>query len=416
MFEKRYKFSAAAAVLLLCLVMFAPLKTEAAWAKNSNGTYSYYLSNGKKAVNRWIGTNYYVNGKGVRQTGFMYKGKKWYFFDPKGRLMKNTWLSSSTSRYFCGKDGVLYASGRYKIGKYYYGFNARGKMLTGMQTFKKKTYFFNKSTGRMVAKKWVKSGDASYYFSSSGAMLTSRWVGRYYVGEDGKRLTNTWKDEKYLGSDGKTLSGLQEIEGSYYYFNTKDYKKITSQTVTVGNVTYYFDSTGVGTPVSNSKIPATKVNVETTYYTDEYADDETLLAAIIYCESGNQSFAGQQAVGMVIMNRVYSSLFPDTIREVVYAKMQFEPARLAPTHGASLTRALRYPDTVTESCKLAAKTVLKKYENYQEGKKLTLKLSDEKKIAFPFLFFMTKPAYIRLGLKSDYTQIGDHVFFTTWKK
>ena len=43
------------------------------------------------------------------------------------------------------------------------------------------------------------------------------------------------------------------------------------------------------------------------------ADDVTLLAAIIQCEAGGCSYAGQLAVGAVVMNRVKSSSFPNTI-------------------------------------------------------------------------------------------------------
>lgn len=53
---------------------------------------------------------------------------------------------------------------------------------------------------------------------------------------------------------------------------------------------------------------------------------EKLLAAIIFCEAGNQSYAGKVAVGAVIMNRVESGRFPNTIREVVYQRGQFTPA------------------------------------------------------------------------------------------
>lgn len=51
-----------------------------------------------------------------------------------------------------------------------------------------------------------------------------------------------------------------------------------------------------------------------------------LLASIIFCEAGNQPYEGQVAVGAVVMNRVRSGLFPDTIQEVIYQKGQFTPA------------------------------------------------------------------------------------------
>ena len=53
-------------------------------------------------------------------------------------------------------------------------------------------------------------------------------------------------------------------------------------------------------------------------------NDVALLAAIIQCEAGG-SYEGMLAVGTVIMNRVASSRFPNTIKEVVYQRGQFGP-------------------------------------------------------------------------------------------
>lgn len=50
-----------------------------------------------------------------------------------------------------------------------------------------------------------------------------------------------------------------------------------------------------------------------------------LLASIIFCEAGNQSFEGQVAVGAVVLNRMNSAQFPDTMEEVIYQPGQFGP-------------------------------------------------------------------------------------------
>lgn len=50
-----------------------------------------------------------------------------------------------------------------------------------------------------------------------------------------------------------------------------------------------------------------------------------LLAAIIQCEAGGESHEGKVAVGAVIMNRIQSSDFPDSITDVVYQRGQFTP-------------------------------------------------------------------------------------------
>ena len=57
-----------------------------------------------------------------------------------------------------------------------------------------------------------------------------------------------------------------------------------------------------------------------------FADgDRNLLANLICCEAGNQPYAGQVAVGAVVMTRVMSSVFPDTVVGVIYQSHQFSP-------------------------------------------------------------------------------------------
>lgn len=55
-------------------------------------------------------------------------------------------------------------------------------------------------------------------------------------------------------------------------------------------------------------------------------DERTLLAALIYCEAGNQPHEGKVAVGAVVFNRIRSSKYPNTMREVIYQRGQFGPA------------------------------------------------------------------------------------------
>ena len=54
--------------------------------------------------------------------------------------------------------------------------------------------------------------------------------------------------------------------------------------------------------------------------------DKRLLAALIFCEAGNQPYEGQVAVGAVVMNRVNSGVYPNSISEVIYQSGQFTPA------------------------------------------------------------------------------------------
>lgn len=55
------------------------------------------------------------------------------------------------------------------------------------------------------------------------------------------------------------------------------------------------------------------------------SSDVYLLAQLIRAEAENQPYAGKVAVGAVVLNRVRSPRFPNTIRGVIYQPGQFEP-------------------------------------------------------------------------------------------
>lgn len=69
-------------------------------------------------------------------------------------------------------------------------------------------------------------------------------------------------------------------------------------------------------------------------FEEEHADEIKLLSAIIFAEAGNVAKAypnenadlWQQNVGYVVMNRVDSPNFPDSIRKVLYQKGQYDTA------------------------------------------------------------------------------------------
>lgn len=76
--------------------------------------------------------------------------------------------------------------------------------------------------------------------------------------------------------------------------------------------------------------------------------DRYLLANLIYCEAGGEPEAGQLAVGSVVINRVLSSLYPDTVVGVIYQSKQFSPVA-----SGRLELALA-ADKATDSCYRAA--------------------------------------------------------------
>jgi len=82
------------------------------------------------------------------------------------------------------------------------------------------------------------------------------------------------------------------------------------------------------------------------------SSDRKLLANIIWCEAGDEPYVGQVAVGSVVMNRVMSEAFPNTIVGVIYQKGQFTPAS-----SGKLALALA-KDRATQECYQAADAAL----------------------------------------------------------
>jgi spore germination cell wall hydrolase CwlJ-like protein len=76
--------------------------------------------------------------------------------------------------------------------------------------------------------------------------------------------------------------------------------------------------------------------------------DRRLLANLIYCEAGSESYEGKVAVGAVVINRVLSSVYPNTVVGVIYQNKQFSPV-----NDGHLALALTY-EKATDDCYRAA--------------------------------------------------------------
>ena len=113
---------------------------------------------------------------------------------------------------------------------------------------------------------------------------------------------------------------------------------------------------------------------------DANQEEIYLLAAIIQCEAESEPYIGKIAVGNVVMNRVKSTRFPNTITGVVYQKGQFSPA-------ASGRLAYRLNAGVNDECMRAALEVL-----------------DGRHVVDALFFRMNKGTI-------DGTIIGNHVFY-----
>lgn len=121
-----------------------------------------------------------------------------------------------------------------------------------------------------------------------------------------------------------------------------------------------------------------------------------LMSAIIFCEAGSESYTGKVAVGIVVMNRVRSKKYPNTVKGVIYQKYQFSPVR-----SGALDKALKLYDEGKFTMKnhkdsiKAAKKVLNGCTTVKvKGKNVNMK---------SYLFFSVQLSGSRL-------KIGNHKF------
>ena len=112
------------------------------------------------------------------------------------------------------------------------------------------------------------------------------------------------------------------------------------------------------------------------------AEDVAMLAAIIECEAGNQSYEGKCAVGSVVINRVADPRFANSISGVIYAPYQFSPV-------ASGRFAIVLARGANAACTQAAVDVLNGYININA------------------LYFHVYDSSVDVGG----IVIGDHVFY-----
>lgn len=77
--------------------------------------------------------------------------------------------------------------------------------------------------------------------------------------------------------------------------------------------------------VKEEKVVTEVKSVSTNY--NFSAEELDLLARIVRAEAQAEPFEGKVAVAAVVLNRIESPKFPDTIREVIYQRGQFQPVR-----------------------------------------------------------------------------------------
>lgn len=137
------------------------------------------------------------------------------------------------------------------------------------------------------------------------------------VDTDGKQLTLQHKDEEQISvaSDAVTVKR-----------DTQDAKTMEQIAAEEAARKAAEEAARKAAEKKAAEEAAKKAAAKTSPAVSASTSDRELLAAIIYCEAGGEPYEGKVAVGAVIMNRVRSGRFPNTIRDVIYQRGQFGPA------------------------------------------------------------------------------------------
>ncbi len=238
------------------------------------------------------------------------------------------------TRYYTSKKKFVTESW-HKIDGHWFYFDQDGYRMDGRIKVKSRYYYCSKRTGRVTN---CKKGE--YYYGSRGYMLKNAW----------------YKDNKghefYCGPDGKTITGQFTVNDKTYYC-TKNTGKVTTRWYKK----HYYNTDGVmvkkawiGDSYVNGKGTITKGTKDPKNPTTK---DLRLLGALVYYEAGNQSFYGKQCVASVVLNRMKSSQFPNTLYSVIYQSGQFTPAM-----NGSVSYLANSNRSIQAQSLLAARTVL----------------------------------------------------------
>ena len=159
---------------------------------------------------------------------------------------------------------------------------------------------------------------------------------------DGIELDAEWAAVDYEGQTGYVSAEYIEIDFEYDHGETLEEiaaRQQAEKTAESSNA-----SSGAKTQSSPGRQNAGGIPAGTS--------DVTLLAALIQCEAGSESYEGQLAVGAVVVNRVKSASYPNTVSDVIFASGQFTPA------GSGKVARVIANGTISSSCMQAASEAL----------------------------------------------------------
>ncbi len=260
------------------------------WQKGADGQWRYLNSSGYIASDTWVDDEYYVDSNGIMVTNgwlqingspYSDEGTSWYYFDAKGKTVKDGWKKIGSKWYYFD-DGGLMLTGWVDQNQYYT--QESGEMLTGWQLLdppEDADYSSDMEEDYDPFALSEHDGRYWYYFKPNGKKMTPREEGGengvvridkdyYCMNQDGA-LQYGWKNVtgdsgitgyKYFLSSGKMVTGwyaaeaprdLSQSNGGvhWYYFNSKGVPKsdvdgvaTVKDLITISGKIYLFNEFG----------------------------------------------------------------------------------------------------------------------------------------------------------------------------
>ena len=125
------------------------------------------------------------------------------------------------------------------------------------------------------------------------------------------------------GSTGTDVRKVQQLLSRWGYYDGAVDGVYGRQTYDA--VRYFQRANGLGVDGKVGSETARALGITLDGGTGDYTGaDLALLARVIYAEARGESYTGQVAVGAVVLNRVKSALFPNTIAGVIYQSGAFD--------------------------------------------------------------------------------------------
>ena len=181
--------------------------------KTING-YNYFFEGGGVMQTGWVKRPegwYYTYPGGDQRFGWVKTGGYWYYLDQNneeypGLMAYDQTLTIGNTEYVFKFGGAMYTGWRYISGEgYYYYDENSGQKISGWKSVNGNWYYLDPSNNKiMVSNSWKQINGYWYYFVSSGEMAKGwKYInGNYY----------------YLANDGVMRTGWQDIDGYRYYF------------------------------------------------------------------------------------------------------------------------------------------------------------------------------------------------------